>query len=373
MPSIEKLDKAMRRARKAWKADKEDEALRKAFRKAKRALKKARGEADGDSDAKTRAPAESNPGTKDTAETSVLGKRSRDNEASGDVQLVKEKLKIARRAWRKDPENESLKREYKQARLALKEAEQRTAKRARSSTADAPENPVLAGLLRKAAEQQASGASTRPSSGTGKGAGAASGAGAGASTGASGSAGGSGIKRCFVGNLSYEIDEEKLRDAFESKGARPVTNIFFVTDRISGEFYGSSFVEFGTATAANAAVALAGSKILGRPVKVALAAPKERKATHQPKPPRPPGERPKDGTYTVFFGNLSYDIDEEKLKEFCEGIGKVRAIRFCTRKGTDEFNGCAFLDFLTTEAVDKVIETKNGAMLLGRAVRLDYA
>ena len=369
MPSIEKLDKAMRRARKAWKADKEDEALRKAFRKAKRALKKARGEADGDSDAKTRAPAESNPGTKDTAETSVLGKRSRDNEASGDVQLVKEKLKIARRAWRKDPENESLKREYKQARLALKEAEQRTAKRARSSTADAPENPLKRqgcyakppssrhralrpGLVLVRAKGRA-----RPQ----------------VQAQAQAGAGGSGIKRCFCGETCRTKLMRRNFAMHSSPRARPVTNIFFVTDRISGEFYGSSFVEFGTATAANAAVALAGSKILGRPVKVALAAPKERKATHQPKPPRPPGERPKDGTYTVFFGNLSYDIDEEKLKEFYEGIGKVRAIRFCTRKGTDEFNGCAFLDFLTTEAVDKVIETKNGAMLLGRAVRLDYA
>ena len=47
-----------------------------------------------------------------------------------------------------------------------------------------------------------------------------------------------------------------------------VTHIKWITDKESGQFYGSSFVEMANVHAAARAVAMDGQKLLGRPLKV---------------------------------------------------------------------------------------------------------
>jgi RNA recognition motif-containing protein len=47
-----------------------------------------------------------------------------------------------------------------------------------------------------------------------------------------------------------------------------ITHIKWITDKESGQFYGSSFVEMANTKAAGRAVAMDGQKLLGRPLKV---------------------------------------------------------------------------------------------------------
>ena len=52
-----------------------------------------------------------------------------------------------------------------------------------------------------------------------------------------------------------------------------------------------------------------------------------------------------DGIIKVFCGNLSYDIDDDKIKEFFKDCGEVTFIRWLTDKETGNFYGSGFIEF----------------------------
>ena len=71
----------------------------------------------------------------------------------------------------------------------------------------------------------------------------------------------------YVGNLSYEVSEEDLRQAFETFGE--VTSAKIITDRYTGASRGFGFVEMPTKTEAQAAIAdLNGKDLKGRTLNV---------------------------------------------------------------------------------------------------------
>ena len=81
------------------------------------------------------------------------------------------------------------------------------------------------------------------------------------------------MKNIYVGNLSFQTDEEALRTAFAQFGAVDSVNI--VRDRDSGQSRGFGFVEMGNDDEAMAAMdQLNGSSLDGRAIKVNEARPK---------------------------------------------------------------------------------------------------
>jgi len=77
----------------------------------------------------------------------------------------------------------------------------------------------------------------------------------------------------YVGNLSNDVTEDDLRQAFEAFGQ--VSNINIIKDRFSGESRGFGFVEMPAKTEADAAIqGLNGQEIKGRAVSVNEARPK---------------------------------------------------------------------------------------------------
>ncbi|MEC8511415.1 MAG: RNA-binding protein [Planctomycetota bacterium] len=82
-------------------------------------------------------------------------------------------------------------------------------------------------------------------------------------------------KRLFVGNLSYDTDQQTIRDAF-SAGGRTVTDVHVMIDRDTGRPRGFGFVELSTDEEAQAAIEdLDGTDLDGRTINVNEA--KERK------------------------------------------------------------------------------------------------
>ena len=74
--------------------------------------------------------------------------------------------------------------------------------------------------------------------------------------------------RLYVGNLSYDITEETLRDAF-SEGGRVVKELVVMSDRDTGRSRGFGFVEMASEPDAQAAIeALDGSVVDGRTIRV---------------------------------------------------------------------------------------------------------
>jgi cold-inducible RNA-binding protein len=77
--------------------------------------------------------------------------------------------------------------------------------------------------------------------------------------------------RLYVGNLSFGTTEDTLRQVFEDSG-RKVVEIKIVTDRDTGQPRGFAFVEMGSPTEANEAIAaLDGHNVDGRTLKVSIA------------------------------------------------------------------------------------------------------
>jgi RNA recognition motif-containing protein len=75
--------------------------------------------------------------------------------------------------------------------------------------------------------------------------------------------------RVFVGNLAFKIEERELRDAFAAHGAIKAE---VVRDKYTGNSRGFGFVEFADEkAAADAAAAMNGEDLGGRPVRVEIA------------------------------------------------------------------------------------------------------
>ncbi len=79
-------------------------------------------------------------------------------------------------------------------------------------------------------------------------------------------------KKLYVGNLSYDVDQETLVELFSAYGT--VESVNLITDRATGQSKGFGFVEMSDEGEANAAIAgLNETDQMGRPIKVAEASP----------------------------------------------------------------------------------------------------
>ena len=75
------------------------------------------------------------------------------------------------------------------------------------------------------------------------------------------------VKKVYIGNMSYDTSESKLRELFAEHGE--VTSVSVVMDRYTGRPRGFAFVEMATDEAAQAAIAaLNGKEVDGRQLKV---------------------------------------------------------------------------------------------------------
>jgi RNA recognition motif-containing protein len=73
----------------------------------------------------------------------------------------------------------------------------------------------------------------------------------------------------FVGNLSFSTTKEELESAFAQYGT--VTEVKIPTDRDTGRVRGFAFVTFDSQQAAEAALAMDGTDLNGRPIRVNVA------------------------------------------------------------------------------------------------------
>ncbi len=84
--------------------------------------------------------------------------------------------------------------------------------------------------------------------------------------------------RIYVGNFSYEMTEQELREAFEAHGQ--VQEINMITDRETGRPKGFGFVEMPTSAEAQAAIgALNGKEFGGRAITVNEARPRQERSS----------------------------------------------------------------------------------------------
>ena len=83
--------------------------------------------------------------------------------------------------------------------------------------------------------------------------------------------------KLYVGNLSYDTNENDLQDLFTKHG--PVTEVNILQDRDTGRARGFGFVTMATPEGAEAAIqALNGTEVQGRALTVNEARPREERS-----------------------------------------------------------------------------------------------
>ena len=156
-----------------------------------------------------------------------------------------------------------------------------------------------------------------------------------------------GVTRLFLGNLPFAVDETSLGEFLPGE----VTHIKWITDKETGKFYGSAFCEMDTSASAAEAVALAGTQLMGRPIKINFAPAREGDVWPPVKKVVSGGgqaggsgvkamsEKP-EGCVKLFIGNLSYDIDDDEIIKFFANVdAEVKAVRWLHHKDSGDFKG----------------------------------
>jgi len=200
-----------------------------------------------------------------------------------------------------------------------------------------------------------------------------------------------GITRLFLGNLPFAITEPALNAHLKDC----VTHVKWITDKTTGKFYGSAFIEVKCSKDAAMFVSqMNGSMLMGRPLKINYAP--VRPGEEGDWPPRSKvitggkvanasssggqaggsgikamSAKP-EGCCKLFIGNLSYEIDDEAITKFFMTVeSEVKAVRWLYHIDSGDFKGCGYVDFWNTEACEKAA-TLNGKTLLGRPIRIDW-
>lgn len=76
---------------------------------------------------------------------------------------------------------------------------------------------------------------------------------------------------------------------------------------------------------------------------------------------------------SIYVGNLSYDANQEDLKQVFSEYGSVSRVSLPIDRDTDRPRGFAFVDMATKEEEGAAIEALNEAEWLGRTLRVNEA
>ncbi|GMH42273.1 hypothetical protein BSKO_10192 [Bryopsis sp. KO-2023] len=158
--------------------------------------------------------------------------------------------------------------------------------------------------------------------------------------------------KVFVGGLSWETSDQKLRMYFENYGN--VTEAFVNYDRNTGRPRGFGFVVFEDPGVADKVV-VQQHTIDRREVEAKKAVPKEE---HQAK--KQSGEIMSQRSKKVFVGGLAPSVDEKAFREYFERYGMVKDAVVMYDHENKRPRGFGFVTFQDDESVAKVFN--NGVM-----------
>ena len=178
-------------------------------------------------------------------------------------------------------------------------------------------------------------------------------------------------RRVFLGNLSFKIDEDAVCQFFKKCGR--VENVHWVTDKQTGQFYGSAFCRFQSADAVEKALALNGAELLGRPIKISAAARSSSAVAPAQKPLRVPPIRARPaGCTTVFVGGLHEEVTDDDMWNTFHECGEIADVRYVMDKDTGQFKRCAFIDFAHESATVEAAKL-HGTLMRGKTIRIDFS
>lgn len=162
--------------------------------------------------------------------------------------------------------------------------------------------------------------------------------------------------KLFIGGISWETSEEKLKEYFGNYGE--ILQTVVMRDKISGRPRGFGFVVFADPSVLDA-VLQEKHTIDGRTVEAKRALSREEQQVS--KAGNPSAGRNSGGgggnmrTKKIFVGGLPATLSEEGFRQYFESYGQVTDVVVMYDQQTNRPRGFGFISFDSEEAVDRVL------------------
>lgn len=170
--------------------------------------------------------------------------------------------------------------------------------------------------------------------------------------------------KIFVGNLSFDIDSEKLAMLFERAGTVEIAEVIY--NRQTDQSRGFGFVTMSTVEEAEKAVEMLHHFDLnGRLLTVNKASPKGSRAERLP--------RVLDVEYRLYAGNLPWSVDDARLEQIFSEYGKVVNARVVFDRETGRSRGFGFVLMASETEMNDAIAALDRQSLDGRTIRVNVA
>ncbi len=75
----------------------------------------------------------------------------------------------------------------------------------------------------------------------------------------------------------------------------------------------------------------------------------------------------------IYVSNLSFNVQDEDLRDYFEDYGEVTSAKVITDKFTNRSRGFGFVEMTDDAAAEKAIKELNGAMVDGRSISVSVA
>ena len=75
----------------------------------------------------------------------------------------------------------------------------------------------------------------------------------------------------------------------------------------------------------------------------------------------------------IYVSNLSFNVEDEDLKEYFTEYGEVTSAKVITDKFTNRSRGFGFVEMTDEVAAQKAIQELDGATVDGRAIKVNVA
>ncbi|CAM6049513.1 unnamed protein product [Sphagnum compactum] len=159
--------------------------------------------------------------------------------------------------------------------------------------------------------------------------------------------------KLFIGGISWETTEEKLRDHFQAYGV--VAEVVIMKDRATGRARGFGFVVFADPAVADRVVKEKHT-IDGRTVEAKKAVPRDEKQ-NVPRSSNggqvPASSHPR--TKKIFVGGLASSVTEDDFRQYFAQFGTITDVVVMYDHNTQRPRGFGFVSFDSEEAVENVL------------------
>ncbi|XP_031405941.1 heterogeneous nuclear ribonucleoprotein 1-like isoform X2 [Punica granatum] len=160
------------------------------------------------------------------------------------------------------------------------------------------------------------------------------------------------LGKLFIGGISWDTDEERLKEYFGNYGE--VVEAVIMKDRVTGRARGFGFVVFADPAVAER-VTRDKHMIDGRSVEAKKAVPREDQHLLNRGPSSIPGSPSPGRTKKIFVGGLASNVTESDFKKYFDQFGTITDVVVMYDHNTQRPRGFGFITYDSEDAVDRVL------------------